>query len=82
MAKTNKIKKVDIDFDFDNFNPGFDSVKIDGNKPNFESKDNNVFNPQPTRIEKQKETSNEISDDFKKKLANKKAISSDDFIEE
>ena len=78
VSKTNKIKKVDIDFDFDNFNPGFDNMKIENNKSN--EIQQNIFN-KPVKDEKPKETSNEITSDFKKKLANKKAISSEDYAE-
>jgi len=35
----------------------------------------------PKKVEKSKETTHEVGDDLKKKLANKKAISSEDFIE-
>ena len=78
MAKTNKIKKVDIDFDFDNFNPGLDNMKINSsNSNNVQQINYNI----PSKIEKPKDTSNEIGSDFKKKLANKKAISSEDYAE-
>jgi len=74
VAKTNKIKKVDIDFDFDNFNPGFDSNAKIENKFN----ENNNFNVQ---TKEPKDTSNDVGSDFKKKFANKKAISSEDYAE-
>jgi len=85
VAKTNKIKKVDIDFDFDNFNPGSDSnVKVD-NKFNDNNNNNNNnsnnFNIQKNSADKPKDTSKDIGSDFKKKMANKKAISSEDYAE-
>jgi len=79
VSKTNKIKKVDIDFDFDNFNPSVDNMKVE-NKSNDNQNSNYGYSSKVT--EKPKDTSNEISSDFKKKLANKKAISSEDYAEE
>jgi hypothetical protein len=73
LAKTNKIKKVDVDFDFDNFNDvQFTTEEIKADKPKktvdeeYEERDNGVTH----KISKE-----EVS----KKFANKKAISSEDY---
>jgi len=53
------------------------------NKFNDNKNNNNNFNIPTKSIEKEKpkDASDDIGSDFKKKLANKKAISSEDFIE-
>jgi hypothetical protein len=77
LAKTNKIKKVDFDFDFDGFNDApintTEELKEEKQKKKpideeYEERDNNSFN------------NNKISkEDINKKFANKKAISSEDY---
>jgi len=58
---------------------GVENPKIDNS---FNNQNSGFTNPSKVEKSKEKDTTNEISSDFKKKLANKKAISSDDFADE
>jgi ADP-ribosylation factor GTPase-activating protein 2/3 len=82
LAKTNKIKKVDFDFDFDNFaDTPFTSVTEEPEKDNKKNKKTvDEEYEENNRSETNNNSSSKLSkEEINKKFANKKAISSDDY---
>ena len=89
-SKKNKIKKIDFDYDFENFNN--DVNFSDFNKPNEEKdeekKDDDKINKEEKEKQKEKESEEGYNKSYdtkiskkklNKKFANKKAISSEDY---
>ena len=89
-SKKNKIKKIDFDYDFENFNN--DVNFSDFNKPNEEKdeekKDDDTINKEEKEKQKEKESEEGYNKSYdtkiskkklNKKFANKKAISSEDY---
>ena len=89
-SKKNKIKKIDFDYDFENFNN--DVNFSDFNKPNEEKeeekKDDDSINKEEKEKQKEKESEEGYNKSYdtkiskkklNKKFANKKAISSEDY---
>ena len=71
LPKTNKIKKVDFDFDFDNFNDDI-SVPTEPEQPKVTKNVDEKYEENIPEVKYNKEEAN-------KKFANKKAISSEDY---